>query len=169
LALTTIFAASASAQVDEYRLKSAFLYNFTKFVEWPPQTFKSPKDPMVICILGQNPFGNVLSETISGKVVDGRILAVRLISNSEPLVGCPILFVSSSESKHFRAIVDSLKGSGVLSVGESQGFATEGGIINFKLDHGNIRLEINVAAAECAQVHISSKLLSLAQIVRRAP
>jgi hypothetical protein len=159
----------AQGQVDEYRLKAAFLYNFAKFVEWPPQTFKSLTDPIVICILGQNPFGNVLSETISGKVVGGRKFSVRQISDSESPNACPILFVSSSEGKRFRSIVSSLKGAGVLSVGEANGFTAEGGVINFKLDHNIIRLEINAAAAEAAQVRISSKLLSLADVVRRTP
>jgi hypothetical protein len=165
----TLFLTSAPAQVNEYQVKAAFLYNFAKFVEWPPQTFKSPTDPIAICILGPDPFGDALNETIGGKVVAGRTFEVRKISNSQSVRNCPILFVRASEGKRFRAMLDSLKGSGVLSVGEAEGFATGGGVINFKLEHGSIRLEINVAAAEYAQVHVSSKLLSLAQVVRGAP
>jgi hypothetical protein len=164
-----VFSASARGQLNEYQLKAAFLYNFAKFVEWPAQTFKGPADPIVICIFGQNPFGNILNETITGKVVGGRTLEVRQISESQSVQGCPILFVSAAASKRFRAIAGTLKGSGVLSVGEADGFISDGGIVNFKVEHGNIRLEINIAAAECSQVYISSKLLSLAQVVRRTP
>jgi hypothetical protein len=164
-----IFAAPAQAQVDEYRLKAAFLLNFAKFVEWPEQSFKAPTDPVVICILGANPFGNALSETINGKVAGGRALTVRPISDAQAACACSILFVTASEARKFRTIVPSLKGSGVLTVGETDSFTAQGGVVNFKLDRGKIQLEVNVEAAEYVQVHISSKLLSLAQIVRRAP
>jgi hypothetical protein len=161
--------AARAQAVDEDAVKAAYLYNFAKFVVWPPQTFKSPTDPIAICILGPDPFGDVLNATVSGKTVAGRRIVVRQVSDSQPLTGCAILFVSASEAKRFRSIASRLQASGVLSVGETEGFAAEGGVINFKLVHGNIRLEINIAAAECAHVQISSKLLSLAQIVGRAP
>ena len=167
IALLVSIAMAAPAQVDEYHLKAAFLLNFAKFVEWPPQAFAAADDPITICILGKNPFGNILAETVSGKTVAGRPLVVRQLAAGQPVSGCPILFVSASEDRRFRAMAGSLKGAGILTVGESEGFAAEGGIINFKLERGNIRLEINAEAAEEARVHISSKLLSLAQIVRR--
>jgi hypothetical protein len=169
LVLVFPFAPSASGQVDEYRLKAAFLYNFTKFVEWPPESFKSPDEPIAICVLGRNPFGNVLNETVSGKVVGARAITVRQISDSQATAGCPILFVGAAEEKRFRTIAEDIKGCAVLSVGEAEWFSADGGIITFKLDHGSIRLEINVGAAERAHVRISSKLLALAQAVRRTP
>jgi len=159
----------AFAQVDEYQLKAAFLYNFAKFVEWPPHSFTSANEPISICILGENPFGDILSRTISGKVVAGRGLEVRMLSPSDPPHGCHILFAAGSQSKKVRQAISNEAGLGILTVGETPEFLTYGGIISFKLDHGNIRLAINVAAAECAQVRISSKLLNLAEIVRRAP
>lgn len=169
LLLAIIFVASARGQVDEYHVKAAFLFNFAKFVEWPAQTFKTPADPIIICVLGQNPFGTALEETISGKVVGGRTLSVRQVSDTQPPCNCQILFVNSSERKQFRTAVKLLNGAGVLSVGEAEGFTADGGVINFKVERGSVRLEINVAAAEYAQIHISAKLLSLAQVVRKAP
>jgi hypothetical protein len=157
----------ASGQaLDEYQVKAAFLYNFAKFVEWPPEAFKTPKDPILVCVLGRNPFGNALEEAIRGKSIAGRPFAYRHVSDAESASACQILFVGSEESKHFRSLLESLKPMGILTVGEAQGFAADGGVINFKLDEGRVRFEINVAAAEHQQLHISAKLLSLAQIVK---
>src|ERR1700733_15417010 len=155
-----------SQVLDEYQVKAAFLYNFAKFVEWPPQAFKTPKDPILVCVLGRNPFGNALEEAIRGKSIAGRTFAYRRVSDAESASACQILFVGSEESKHFRALLESLKPMGILTVGEAQGYATGGGVINFKLDEGRVRFEINVDAAEHEQLHISAKLLSLAQIVK---
>jgi hypothetical protein len=169
LAVAMIFQASARAQADEYHVKAAFLLNFAKFVEWPTQTFRTPSDPIVICVLGQNPFGNALEETISGKSVGGRTLSVREISGTQHPWSCQILFVNSSALNQFRSVIGHIKGAGVLSVGEAEGFTADGGVINLRVEHGSVRLEINVAAAEYTNIHISSKLLSLAEIVRKVP
>lgn len=165
--LGAILAAAASAwQIDEYQVKAAFLYNFARFVEWPASAFEKPDDPVRICILGENPFGSALEQAISGKVVEGRRFIVRQVSNNEPVGRCQVLFVNSSERKRFRSLAAGLKGRGILTVGESSGFASDGGIINFKLEAGRVRFEINPDAAEQERLRISSKLLSLAQIVR---
>jgi hypothetical protein len=152
--------------IEEYQVKAAFLYNFAKFVEWPSQTFLTSKDPITVCVLGHNPFGNALEEVIHGKSIDGRSFAYRQVSDAESASACQILFVSSVEGKRFRSLCANLRPAGILTVGEAPGFAADGGVINFKLDGGHVRFEINVDAAEREQLHISSKLLSLAQIVR---
>jgi hypothetical protein len=154
-------------QVGEYQVKAFFLYNFARYVEWPSQSFKAPNDPIVICILGQNPFGSALDQAIAGKMVAGRPFAVRQLSNFPPGGNCHVLFVNSSEGKRFRGMAERLKGGGVLSVGESQGFTADGGVINFKLEDGKVRFEIDVDAAGREHLRISSKLLSLAQIARK--
>jgi hypothetical protein len=155
-----------SQAIDEYQVKAAFLYNFAKFVEWPSQAFKTPQDPLLVCVLGHNPFGNALKEVIRGKAIEGRAFAFRMVADAEEASACQILFVSSVEGKHFRSLWGNLKPAGILTVGETQGFAADGGVINFKLDDGRVRFEINIDAAEHQQLHISSKLLSLAQIVK---
>jgi hypothetical protein len=151
--------------IEEYQVKAAFLYNFAKFVEWPSQAVQKPQDTIVVCVLGHNPFGNALEDVIRGKSIEGRALAFRLVTDAEEAGACQILFIGSAEGKHFRSIWGNIK-PGILTVGESQGFAAGGGMINFKLDGGRVRFEINVGAAEQAQIRISSKLLSLAEIVK---
>jgi len=152
--------------IEEYQVKAAFLYNFAKFVEWPAPAFKTAQDPIFVCVLGQNPFGKALEEVIRAKSIEGRPVVFRQVTGAEEADACQILFVSSTEGKHFRSLYANLKPAGILTVGETQGFAANGGVINFKLDGGHVRFEINVDAAERAQLHISSKLLSLAQIVK---
>ena len=156
------------AQVGEYQVKAFFLYNFARYVEWPPQSFKASNDPIVICILGQNPFGSALDQAIAGKLVEGRPFVVRQISDFPQSGTCHILFVNSSERKRFRIVAGKLKGSGVLTVGETHGFTADGGVINFKLEDGKVRFEIDVDAAVREHLRISSKLLSLAQIAKRS-
>jgi hypothetical protein len=159
-----VFTASAQT-IDEYQVKAAFLYNFAKFVEWPALTFKTDKDPLRICVLGQDPFGNALVGGVGGKTVVGRPLVVSDISDVGQGSDCQILFIGSSERKRLRAIFAELRATGVLTVGETEGFATQGGIVNFKLEDGRVRLEINIEAAGQAKLRISSKVLNLAQIV----
>jgi hypothetical protein len=121
---------SAQAQADEYHVKAAFLFNFAKFVKWPTQIFKTPADPIVICVLGHNPFGNALEEIIRGKSVSGRTFSVRAISDTQRPWSCQILFVNSSERKQSRSVIGRIKGAGVLSVGEAEGFTADGGVIS---------------------------------------
>ena len=156
----------ASAPADEYQVKAAMLYNFAMFVEWPAQAFRSTTDPIVVCVLGQNPFGTALEDVVRGKTIGGRAFAVRQIHDLGGASACHILFVGS-EYKGLRASSADLKMIGVLTVGEGDGFRAVGGIINFKLEHGRVHFEINREAAEQARLHISSKLLSLAQTAKR--
>jgi hypothetical protein len=165
--LGMLLAARARGQgIEEYQVKAAFLYNFAKFVEWPSQAFKTPQDPIVVCVLGHNPFGNALEQVIRGKSIEGRAFVFRKVADAEEASACQILFISSSEGKRFHSLYKDLKPAGILTVGEAEGFAADGGVINFTLDSGHVRFEINVDAAEHEQLHISSKLLSLAQIVK---
>jgi hypothetical protein len=151
--------------VDEYKMKAAFIYNFTKFVDWPPQAFRTPTEPVVICILGENPFGDGLDRLVSAKSVDGRSFVVRQISKEQQAAGCHILFICSSERKRIPSIMAAVGSRATLTIGETEGFALQGGVINFKIEEGRVRLQVNIRAAEKAGLHISSKLLTLAQIV----
>jgi hypothetical protein len=160
--LGVAFAVSLPGQINEYDVKALFLYQFAKYVEWPSQVFKTPGGPVVICILGENPFGSAMDRVTNGKMVEGRPFVVRQISDLPGSRDCHILFVNSSERKRFRAMIGSLKGLGILTVGEMRGFIADGGVINFKLEDGKVRFEINADAAADQHLHISSKLLSLA-------
>lgn len=151
--------------VDEYQVKAAFLYNIAKFVEWPPGAFKSPSDPIVSCILGASPLEQALELGAGRKTIDNRGFVLRHISDARQASGCHILFVSSSERKRWRSVVAAIKSDGILTVGETEGFASEGGVVNFKLEGDRVRIQINVDAAGRERLRISSRLLNLAQIV----
>ncbi len=151
--------------LDEYQVKAAFLYNFAKFVEWPPGTFQSAADPIAICILGPDPFGGALHEAVRGKAVGGRTFRIAVISDARQAAGCQILFIHSSVRKRQPTLLRELAVPGLLTVGEWEDFAAQGGMIHLKLEEGKVRMEINAAAAERAGLRISSKLLHLARIV----
>ena len=164
LALAAIGPIRAQSPVaEEYSVKAAFLFNFAKFVEWPALAFKGPGDPIAICVLGQDPFGGALQDVVRGKTVANRTFVVRDISNAQEAIGCQIVFVSSSEQKRFRLLLDGLKGRSILTVGEGDDFTANGGIINLKLKDARVRIEIDAGAADRAGLRISSKLLSLAE------
>lgn len=152
---------------EEYRVKAAFLFNFAKFVEWPPQAFKSAGDPIAICVVGKDPFGGALDQAVSGQTVQGKSFSVRQLTDVQQIATCHIVFVSSSERKRLPSILHEIKTSGVLTVGECDNFTAEGGVVNFRIAEGTVRIQINVDAAAQQQLHISSKLLSLAEIVRK--
>jgi hypothetical protein len=165
LAVSVLVSANAQAP-SEYQVKAAFLYNFTKFVEWP-QTGSDPAGTSIsIGILGQNPFGATLEGIIKGKSLDGRPLVLRQLKKLDEARNCQIVFVSAGESKRIGKILESLKGAPVLTVGDSRGFAESGGMINFIVEDSSVRFEINPDAARESGLKISSKLLSLAKIVR---
>ena len=162
-----IGAAAFGQPIDEYQVKAAFLFNFAKFVEWPPQAFKGPGDPISICVIGHNPFGSMLEEAVHGKVVEDRPLVVHQLSDPRQVSGCHIVFVSMPERKLLRPILKELSAGGVLTVGETEGFTAEGGVVNFKVEDNRVRFEINMNAAGRQKLRISSKLLSLAQVVKK--
>jgi len=151
---------------DEYQVKAAFLYNFAKFVEWPAGAFKSAADPIVICVLGRSPIGGSLEQAIKGKQINGRNLAIRQTQEPQEAAACHLLFVAASEKKRPPAIFDLLKSASILTVGETANFAAAGGVIGFRMDDGKVGLEINVCAEQRARLRISSKLLSLAKIIK---
>jgi YfiR/HmsC-like len=150
---------------SEYQIKAVFLYNFAKFVEWPSDPGGNPGS-ISICVLGDDPFGGTLDEAIKGKTVNGRELVARRYKQVEETTHCQIVFIGSSNKKVLRPILESLKGESTLTVGETEGFARLGGMINFTLEESRVHFEINVDAADHARLKISSKLLNLAKIVR---
>ncbi len=154
-------------QLDEYRVKAAFLYNFAKFVDWPAEAFPTPGEPFTICVLGEDPFGRSLDDVIAGREVTGRPVVVRRISDARRTCGCHILFVASTAGKRFVSSFAATKHSGVLTVGEAGNSTSEGLIINFTLEGGKVRFEINLVAAADEKLRFNSRLLSLATVVKR--
>lgn len=153
-------------EANEYEVKAAFLYNFTKFVEWPADAAGGSRTSMSICVVGEDLFGAMLAKTLRDKTVNGNKIVIHLLKPQDSLKGCQIGFISSSARKKLGFILSGLDGSGVLTVGETEGFAAMGGIINFVLEQDRVHLEVNVDAADRAGLKISSKLLSMAKIIR---
>lgn len=149
----------------EYQVKAAFLFNFAKFVEWPKSSYMGDEAPFSICVLGQDPFGDALN-TLRGKFVANRPVAVWRIKDAAAGWHCQILFVSSSEKSRLSAIFGAMRGAHTLLVGETDGFAARGGAIQFTLEENHVRFAINPEAIRRAGLEISSKLLALATIVR---
>jgi hypothetical protein len=158
-----------SEQAEEYQVKAAFLYNFAKFVEWPPDALPNERSPIIIGILGEDPLGHVLDQAVLGKNINGHELQVARAKSVQDLNRCQIIFVSSSERKRLPEILANLRGADVLTVGDTEGFAPSGGIIQFTLRENRVRLTVNVEAAERARLKISSRLLALAEIVHDDP
>jgi hypothetical protein len=160
LALLVVAAATLRAQDAslEYRVKAAYLFNFVKFVEWPPA---AASGPLVICVAGRNPFGDALTTTVRGESVNGRAIAVRVIPEPDP--GCHVVFVpdGSTASTYLRTA----RGTPTLTVGESADFLMQGGVIAFVLEGGKVRFDINTEAAARAELKISSRLLRVARAV----
>lgn len=160
-------ASAGAAEIDEYQVKAAFLFNFAKFVEWPAQAFVSAGSPIEICVLGPNPFGSSLNRAVQGKTVGHRALVIREVRNAQQACACHIVFVSAAGWTGSRAVLGDIKKCFTLTVGETGEFIDSGGMINLRLEDARVRVEINPDAAERAGLRISSKLLSLAEIRRR--
>ena len=150
---------------SEYQIKAVFLFNFAQFVDWPAGAFPDSTAPLVIGVLGDDPFGPYLDETVRGETVRGRPFEVRRYQKIEDIRTCHILFVSPSEESRLEDILANLKHRAILTVGDGTGFAKRGGMIRFVSERNKIRMRINVAAAEAVQLTISSKLLRAAEIV----
>jgi hypothetical protein len=159
------FAGEAAAATEEYQLKAVFLVNFALFVEWPPEAFPAPGAPLVIGILGQDPFGSVLDDTVRGETANGRTLTVKRYRRAEDVETCHILFIDRSEAARLSSILKSLQGRSVLTVGDFDGFSRGGGVIRFSTVNNKLKLRISLDAARNAQLVISSKLLRPAEIV----
>lgn len=158
----------ADADVSkEYQVKAAFLYNFTKFVEWPRERFADATSPIVIGVLGRNPFGDVLGKIVQGRTVNGRALQVRLIARADELAAVHLLFVPAGEEDRLPAAA--WQNAAVVAVGESADFAAHGGTIIFTREADKVCFAINLASAGRAGLKISAQLLKLATDVRRKP
>lgn len=164
--IVALGASSGYAQSDrEYQIKAAFLYNFTKYVSWPAGKFADEDTPLSLCVIGDDPFGPVLEQTVAGKTFNGRRILINRLQALDDLKYCHLLFVSSSERERVAQITTSASGAGVLSMGDMDNFAELGGVINLTKRRNKIRIEINRTAADRAGLTISSRLLKLATIV----
>jgi len=153
----------------EYAAKLAFLYNFAKFIEWPPGSFHSPSAPLVICIAGRDPFSPGTENELRTRTVSGHPIEIRPLRATDPVGVCGMVFIPVTERDQADNILQRSRGSSTLTVGEIPGFAARGGIINLTVEGNRLHFEINQLAAERAGLKISSRLFSLAKIVTDDP
>ncbi len=149
----------------EYKVKSVFLFNFTQFVEWPADAFADDDVPLVIGVVGGDPFGNFLDETIRGERLQNHPLVVRRYESVSEIETCHILFIATSNRQFIRQTLAQMKSKPVLTVSDSDGFARMGGMIALENEGGRVALKINAAAVNDSRLVVSSKLLRLAEIV----
>ncbi len=149
----------------EYEVKAAFLFNFARFVEWPgvPETRDRT---FTIGILGPDPFGEILDRTVAGKTFNGQAIAVRRLRDPKDATTCRILFIGRSEDRRLPEILETLRGAPVLTVTEIAPGTRDGGVIRFFMEDRGVRFEIDLDAAARAGLKISSRLLSVARVVR---
>jgi hypothetical protein len=169
--LGCLFAAALAlhaAAPREYQVKAAFLYNFTKFVEWPAESFASPADPIVIAVLGSDPFGDELNQVVRDRKVNGRSIQVISAASIADVAGAHVIFIGESQTSLFDA-VRAQPDFHALTVGEADDFAAHGGMIQFTTASDKVRFEINVGAAERAGLKVSAQLQKLAAAVHRKP
>ncbi len=155
-----------SPRASEYQVKAVFLFNFVQFVDWPAPAAADSERPLLIGILGSDPFGPFLDETVRGERLGARPIQLRRYRELADIGECNVLFISQSESERVPEILSALKNRHVLTVSDGDAFANQGGMIQFVTDKSRIRLRINLEAAQAANVTISSKLLRVAEIVR---
>ena len=168
--LTSSVCAQEVDEAKATKVKAAYLYNFTKFIQWPDTAFEDDKAPFVIGVLGDDPFGRILDDTVRGKKIAERSVKIRRLSWKEEegrtsLRSCHILYISDSERYRLDDILAALEQRPVLVVSDVREFASDGGMIGFVLEQGRIIFEVNREALERAELKASSKLLKLARIV----
>jgi hypothetical protein len=161
--VTLLSAMTALASRDEYQVKAAFLLNFAKLVRWPAKNQPAPGQPIVLGVVGDASVVKSMSSKLEGAQIGDHPVAVRTVSRASDVEGCHIVFVASGHEDE--PILEAAHGQAALSVGESEGFAARGGMMNFFSEDKKLRFEINTQAAKQAEIVISSRLLRLAKLV----
>jgi hypothetical protein len=146
-------------------LTSAFLYNFAKFTEWPSDSL-TPGQRLTLCVIGDNAVADALGLTIKGHAIEGHELTVEVLKADASARSCHLLYASGLDEKRSLQLIENLKTATVLTASDADRFAELGGVAQLILESGRMRFVINVTAAQRARLQLSSKLLSLARIVK---
>ena len=163
--LCMLFIASAQPSATEYQVKAAYLLDFGKFVTWPAAAAPKNSEAFSICVLGDDPFGPILDNTVRGEKINGKPVTARRVRTIQQATGCHVLFVSDSGERLSRKTISALNKSGMLTVSDAHGFWENGGIIQFVYSGNRIRFEVNLDAAREAGITLSSELLKVARAV----
>jgi hypothetical protein len=166
MTFSTAIAGAQGPPSREYQLKAVFLFNFTQFVNWPPTAFDSEKSSLVIGVIGENPFGSFLEETVAGEKVGEHAVVVRHFKNVSEITDCHILFINIRDGRNRTNILDQLKGKNILTVSDAADFNKQGGMIRLFTKTNKIKLQVNMDATRQSELELSSKLLRLAEIYK---
>ncbi len=164
LAAVSLKLSAQTAIPLEYQVKATFLFNFARFVDWPAKAFPDADSPFVIGVLGEDPFGSYLDETVRGEKVNGHPLTVQRYRRVNEIKVCQVLFISRSEADRLDQILAGLRGRSTLTVGETDDFAAHGGMIRLAPEKNKVRMRINLDPVKAANLAISSKLLRVAEV-----
>ncbi|HEX4485821.1 MAG TPA: YfiR family protein [Terriglobales bacterium] len=159
--------AAADRKPTEYQVEAAYLFNFGKFVDWPPTSLPNTEAPLVVCVLGEDPFGSSLDSILQRGTVKGKAITAKRIGRVEEVASCQVLYISASEAGSVDRILNGVGKISVLTVSDMPQFLDRGGMIQFVLEEGKIRFQINLNAAENARLVLSSELLKVAMTVKR--
>ena len=153
---------------EEYQLKAVFVYNFTKgFITWPKTVFSNEHSPLRICVLGEDPFGPTIDEVVKGQTTrENRTLIVERLENTSHLGGCQIVFVSRSEQSQVKEMLTEIKHSPILTISDIEGFAQQGGMIEFFMLQDKVKLAINSCILENSGLKANANLLNLSKLIR---
>jgi len=167
LALLCASAATAHAQtqVSEVTLKSAFLYKFIHYTDWPNETLGAAESPIAICVIEQEELALALEGAVSGRTSHEHPVTVRRIAGAGELGGCHVLFVGSLDPAQLSQVLDRASVQPTLTIGDAEGFARRGGMINFTRRGSRLGFEINRGPVRRAGLNLSSQLLKLAELV----
>lgn len=160
-----------AAQMDEYSIKAAYLYNFSKYVDWPDTAFTDPKAPLMICIVGDDPFQGKLEQAVAGRSAgNGRPLTVARLRNSEPerMKDCQMLFLSKSDQQRSAEILNSVKDRPVLTVADFSPFAEDGGVADLRIEGSKVKVDLNMGTANRLNLKVSGRLQQVANLVGEA-
>ena len=160
--------AGQQSKPSEYQVKASYLYNFSRFVEWPQQQGPIQSDHFLICILGDNPFGSTLNDMVANENIEGKSVATKQVSTSEDAAKCRVVFISFSEEGRLKKILADLHNSSVLTVSDLPRFIEKGGMIQFVVEDNHVRFQVNAATAKRAGLSMSSELLKLAVGVQQS-
>ncbi len=153
----------AAETVPDHQFKATCLFNFTRYIEWPVNSFTNARAPFVIAIVGTRAVGEALTHLVAGEKIAGHPVTVRFCQKPDEARGAHLVFVASSEKADFPMILPRLTGPGTLTVGESEGFIELGGVINFIPEGEKVRFQVNPKAGDQAGLKISARLLHFAK------
>jgi hypothetical protein len=154
-------------KVSEYQVKATYLYNFGRFVQWPPNVAAAEGNSFSICVIGQDPFGSALDSILAGETIDGKAVVAKRVAKAQDALNCRVLYISSSEESRLKQVLMGLDKAGVLTVSDIPQFSQRGGMIQFVTAGNKIRFEVNLASAQEAGLTLSSDLLKVAATVRK--